>query len=139
MSQSALSDAAQRLLTRVSEAYPESFKTSARGRAAARELVEATLVTLDADICSLTAAGLEHLGLTPTAAPRAPRQGSKAAAVIAMLAREHGATVAQISEATVWLPHSVRGFFAGALKKKHGREVVSEVVNGLRVYRLAAK
>ncbi|HYZ32759.1 MAG TPA: DUF3489 domain-containing protein [Crenalkalicoccus sp.] len=50
-------------------------------------------------------------------APRKPREGTKQEAVLAMLRRPEGATVAQIAEATGWAPHTVRGFFAG-LKKK---------------------
>jgi hypothetical protein len=50
-------------------------------------------------------------------APRKPREGTKREAVLAMLRRPEGATVAQIAEATGWAPHTVRGFFAG-LKKR---------------------
>jgi hypothetical protein len=52
-----------------------------------------------------------------TGAPRKPREGTKQQAVLAMLRREGGATVAQIAEATGWASHTVRGFLAG-LKKK---------------------
>jgi hypothetical protein len=71
-----------------------------------------------------------------TAAPRKSRDGSKRAQLIAMLRRKHGATIAQIVEATGWQPHTVRGAFAGALKKKLGLIVTSEKVDGIRVYRL---
>ncbi len=46
--------------------------------------------------------------------------------VLAMLRRADGASVAEIAEATDWQPHSVRGFFAGALKQRLGIEVISE-------------
>ena len=49
--------------------------------------------------------------------PRKPREGTKQEAVLAMLRRDEGATVAQIAEATGWASHTVRGFLAG-LKKK---------------------
>lgn len=55
-------------------------------------------------------------------APRKPREGTKQEAVLAMLRRPEGATVAQIAEATGWQQHTVRGFFAG-LKKRQGIEV----------------
>jgi hypothetical protein len=59
--------------------------------------------------------------------------------VIAMLKRPAGATLEQIMKATDWQPHTVRGFFAGALKKRLGIEVTSEKAqDGNRVYRLAA-
>jgi hypothetical protein len=54
---------------------------------------------------------------TNTAAPRKPREGTKQEAVLNMLRRTEGATVAQIAEATGWATHTVRGFLAG-LKKK---------------------
>jgi hypothetical protein len=37
-----------------------------------------------------------------------------------MLKSPRGATIAQIVEATGWQPHTVRGAFAGALKKSSG-------------------
>ncbi len=51
-----------------------------------------------------------------------------------MLRRREGATIAQIVEATGWRPHTVRGVFAGALKKKLGLNVTSEKVEGERIY-----
>ena len=50
-------------------------------------------------------------------APRLPRAGTKQQAVLTLLRRSEGATVAQVAEATGWANHTVRGFFAG-LKKK---------------------
>ena len=50
-------------------------------------------------------------------APRKPREGTKQEAVLTMLRRSEGATVAQIAETTGWASHTVRGFLAG-LKKK---------------------
>jgi hypothetical protein len=71
-----------------------------------------------------------------TAAPR--RDNTKQAQVIAMLRRSEGATIAQIAEITDWRPHTVRGFFAGALKKKLGLEVTSEKAeSGQRIYRIS--
>jgi hypothetical protein len=80
----------------------------------------------------------------PTGADTAPapktRDGTKQALVIAMLRRREGATIDQIVEATAWRPHTVRGFFAGALKRKLGLEVSSEKVEGKeRIYRIADK
>ena len=53
----------------------------------------------------------------PDGTPRKPREGTKQEAVLTMLRRAEGATVAQIAEATGWASHTVRGFLAG-LKKK---------------------
>lgn len=72
-----------------------------------------------------------------SAALRKTRDGSKQAQLIATLRRDEGATIAQIVEATGWQPHTVRGAFAGALKKRLGLTVTSEKVEvGERVYRL---
>ena len=60
-------------------------------------------------------------------APRKPREGTKQEAVLALLRRPEGATVAQIAEATGWAAHTVRGFFAGLKKKGHAVGVLERV------------
>jgi hypothetical protein len=66
------------------------------------------------------------------------REGTKQAQLIAMLERPEGATIEQIVAATGWQPHTVRGAFSGALKKRLGLTVNSEKVDGCgRVYRIA--
>ncbi|MBK5932448.1 uncharacterized protein DUF3489 [Rhodovulum imhoffii] len=68
---------------------------------------------------------------------RTPRTGTKQAKLIEMLRADGGATIDEIVAATGWQPHTVRGAFAGALKKKLGLEVTSEKVEGRgRVYSL---
>jgi hypothetical protein len=65
------------------------------------------------------------------------REHSKQAQVIAMLRRPEGATIDQISQATGWQAHTVRGTMAGALKKKLGLVITSDKVPGaVRVYRI---
>ena len=82
----------------------------------------------------------------PKAAPKAPagakertpREGTKQATMIAMLQRKDGATIAEIVEATGWQQHTVRGAFAGALKKKLGLTIASEKEEKRgRVYRVS--
>jgi hypothetical protein len=69
---------------------------------------------------------------------RRTREGTKQAAVVAMLTRPNGATIPEIVAATGWQPHTVRGAFAGAPKKRLGLEVTSEKIEGRgRVYRIA--
>ena len=65
------------------------------------------------------------------------RNNSKQATVIAMLQRPEGATIGQIVESTGWQAHTVRGTFAGALKKKLGLTIVSDKAQGgERTYRI---
>ncbi|MCV2449727.1 DUF3489 domain-containing protein [Paracoccus sp. DMF] len=73
------------------------------------------------------------------AAPKArtPREGTKQAALIAMLRAPDGATIDEIATALEWAGHTVRGAMAGALKKKLGLTVTSEkVADRGRIYRI---
>jgi hypothetical protein len=67
------------------------------------------------------------------------RKGTKQETLIEMLRAEGGATIEEMSAATGWQSHTVRGVIAGVLKKKLGLEVTSERVEGRgRVYKLPA-
>ena len=65
------------------------------------------------------------------------RANSKQARVLGLLRRPTGVTIATIMESTGWQPHSVRGFFAGVVRKKLGLKLASEKTDGGRVYWIA--
>ena len=51
------------------------------------------------------------------AGPSAPRGGSKLARVIALLERDHGATIVELIAATGWLAHTTRAALTGLRKR----------------------
>ena len=66
------------------------------------------------------------------------RVPSKQMRVLGLLHRPNGVTIANIMRCTGWQPHSVRGFFAGVVRRKLGLKLESEKTDGVRVYRIAA-
>lgn len=67
----------------------------------------------------------------------AGRPKGKLAALVELLKRD-GATIEQMTMATGWQAHSVRGAISGSIKKALGLTVVSEKVDGVRTYRIPA-
>jgi hypothetical protein len=70
--------------------------------------------------------------------PARTKGGSKLGQLEAMLRRPDGATLAQLSKALDWQPHSIRGAMSGSLKKKQGLLVTATKEEGAdRTYRIA--
>ncbi len=62
---------------------------------------------------------------TTTAKAASPRKGSKTAKILVLLKRPGGAALKELTKASGWQPHSVRGFLSGILGKKMGLKVRS--------------
>lgn len=69
---------------------------------------------------------------------RARRGGTKLDAIVTLMRRTKGASIADMMSATDWQAHSVRGAISGALKKKLGLAVTSTREGEVRIYRIAA-
>lgn len=101
-----------------------------KGLAEERETTDvATVHRTDGDIrfgAFATDAGLAAIGIgeatgETTAIPKPERQ-TKAAAVIALLERDEGATLSELIAATDWLPHTTRAALTGLRKKGYNVE-----------------
>lgn len=67
------------------------------------------------------------------------KQSSKTETLVALLKRKQGVSIAEMMSATGWQSHSIRGFMAGASKKKLGQPVTStKSKSGERRYHIAA-
>ncbi len=118
--------------------FPDTLKGGARIKVLTSmhkaELIEPS--TAEPEVYVATATGLQAIGIT-VQAPRAKREGTKQAVLIELLTRAEGATLPQMTEATGWQVHTVRGAMAGALKKKLGLQITSEKPTGAdRIYRI---
>ena len=82
-----------------------------------------------------TVAKAARIPVTQATAP-IKRSGSKQSAVLDMLRGATGATVASIMTATGWQQHSVRGFFAGVVRKKLKLDLTSVPSENGRIYKI---
>jgi len=67
------------------------------------------------------------------------RSGTKQSTAIEMLRSPGGTTIAALTKATGWQPHSVRGFLAGVVRKRLKLRLESAVVDGVRSYRVTGE
>ena len=114
------------------------YLTDAAYAAVGRKRKVPVPVTPDPEIEAAVSAAEAKWAQDRTDTKPCSREHSKQAAVIQMLQRPDGTTIRQVMESTGWQAHTVRGTFAGALKKKLSLNIVSEkIATGERVYRIA--
>ena len=73
---------------------------------------------------------------TPKAVSDKVQGTSKLDTLVTLLRKPNGASIDELATATAWQKHSVRGALAGTLKKK-GHVISSDVIDGVRRYRIA--
>ena len=70
--------------------------------------------------------------------PSAPRGGSKLARIIALLERDHGATIEELIAATGWLAHTTRAALTGLRKRGYAVAIDRSGDNRGSFYRIPA-
>lgn len=70
-----------------------------------------------------------------TSTTRTKKPASKLDTLEKLLKRKNGASIAEMTKATGWQQHSVRGAMAGAMKKR-GHTIASEKIDSTRRYRI---
>jgi hypothetical protein len=91
----------------------KNTQTARRPRRMAREPEEACHAAVPATDAA------QHDASPDLAAGKAPRAGSKAEQVIALMTRAEGATMGELTDLTGWLPHTTRAALTGLRKKGH--------------------
>lgn len=154
-----LTDQQRALLSAAAQSGAVNMPTERAAKAVATRLIKAGFLAPSAEdetCLNLTAEGRAAIGDTPEGArdalegagnggfqvepgpgPVAPAPKGKIGALLGLLRRPEGAMIEEMTKATGWQTHSVRGAMSGAIKKKLGLEVISEKSEAGRVYRIA--
>ena len=115
----------------------KSTKTPKASRLASRKATRATEKALRLAIPSTSKRAAGDKAVKATA--RGSRKSTKQKTCLDLLSRPEGVSIEELQKATGWQQHSVRGFLAGAVKKKLGLTLLSERPDvGPRRYRISS-
>src|SRR5438046_9143273 len=68
--------------------------------------------------------------------PRSAKPPSKHDTLLKLLRQEKGTTLDALVKSSGWQKHSIRGFLAGTVRKKLKLPLISEKIDGVRIYRI---
>ncbi|MEQ8694202.1 MAG: DUF3489 domain-containing protein [Gammaproteobacteria bacterium] len=117
----------------------KSFNYKSRAIDRVMELMKEHKLTQDE---ILQAAGLTMIETPKPVVPKKvktaqPKRVTKQSILVDMLQTGSGASIEELTEATGWQPHTVRGAISNVLRKKLGLNVVNEQsYSGKQVYRI---
>jgi hypothetical protein len=121
-----LKDATTEVASREAKPLPAKMPKSAIGH-----LVTKPKAT-NAKAATPSARGDKPTIVATTDGAAAPKpKTTKQEQVLTMLSQKGGVTIDEVMKATGWQKHSVRGFFAGTVRKKLGFELTSEKGEGI--------